>query len=58
MGKRHHFADGDFSVLHPGWHYALDCYAGFPGAAPIYGAVGAFQRRHARMTAPEQAGAA
>jgi hypothetical protein len=42
-------------AVHLGWHYSLDCYAGFLGAALIYGAVGAFQRRHARMIAPEPA---
>jgi len=37
------------------WHYSLDCYAGFLGAAMIYGAVGAVQRWHARIVAPEPA---
>ena len=42
-------------AVHLGWHYAVDCYAGFLGAATIYGAVGAVQRWHARMIAPEPA---
>jgi hypothetical protein len=36
-------------AVHLGWHYALDCYAGFLGAALIYGAVGAVQRLHSRL---------
>jgi hypothetical protein len=42
-------------AVHLGWHYAVDCYAGFLGAAMIYGAVGAVQRRHARLIAAEPA---
>jgi hypothetical protein len=41
-------------AVHLGWHYSLDCYAGFLGAALIYGGVGAFQRWHARASAQEQ----
>jgi len=40
--------------VHLGWHYALDGYAGIIGAALIYAAVGALQRRHARLL-PKQA---
>jgi hypothetical protein len=36
-------------AVHLGWHYSLDCYAGFIGAALIYGAVGAVQRWQARI---------
>jgi len=39
-------------AVHLGWHYSVDCYAGFLGAAMIYGAVGAFQRWHAHLIAP------
>jgi hypothetical protein len=42
-------------AVHLGWHYAVDCYAGFLGAAMIYGAVGAVQRWHARLIASEPA---
>ena len=42
-------------AVHLGWHYALDCYAGFIGAALIYGAVGAMQRWHGRATVAEPA---
>jgi hypothetical protein len=42
-------------AVHLGWHYSLDCYAGFIGAALIYGAVGAFQRWHARTSAAQPA---
>ena len=40
-------------AVHLGWHYALDCYAGFLGAVLISGAVGAVQRWHARTAAAE-----
>jgi hypothetical protein len=40
-------------AVHLGWHYSLDCYAGFLGATFIYAAVGAVQRLHARMALAE-----
>ena len=36
-------------AVHLGWHYSLDCYAGFLGATLIYGAVGVVQRLYMRM---------
>ncbi len=42
-------------AVHLGWHYALDCYAGFIGAVLIFGAVGAMQRWHGRATVAEPA---
>lgn len=41
--------------VHLGWHYAVDGYAGGLGAALIYAAVGALQRRHARLSPLEAA---
>jgi hypothetical protein len=40
-------------AVHLGWHYSLDCYAGFLGAVVIYGAVGGIQRLHARVSMVE-----
>ena len=42
-------------AVHLGWHYSLDCYAGVIGAALIYGAVGAIQRRQACIAPAEAA---
>jgi hypothetical protein len=42
-------------AVHLGWHYAIDCYAGFLGTALIYGAVGAAQRFFARVSMAEAA---
>jgi hypothetical protein len=42
-------------AVHLGWHYAVDCYAGALGAAMIYGAVGALQRLHTRLSMAEPA---
>jgi hypothetical protein len=42
-------------AVHLGWHYAIDCYAGFLGAVLIYGAVGALQRLHASWMPREPA---
>jgi len=40
-------------AVHLGWHYSLDCYAGFLGAVLITGAVTSVQRWHARTAAVE-----
>jgi hypothetical protein len=42
-------------AVHLGWHYAVDCYAGFFGAVLIYGAVGALQRLHSSWMPREPA---
>jgi hypothetical protein len=42
-------------AVHLGWHYAIDCYAAFLGAALIHGAVGALQRQHLRTFTAQSA---